>query len=662
MNFHHFFRVFIAIFISWGFGATAPWLAGGFESRIPVRINGAMVVGTLTNYPSLINITNHSALAIGAHPLGYDLVFCGGDGTNILPHEIESYSNGNLSAWVKVPLLQSGVNTNLYLYFSNTNVSGPLENKKAVWDSSYVAVYHMKKVGASNLDSTSNAQHGTNVGSPAANTNGITDSAVSFDGLTSYFDCGDTAVMRAASNDLTLEMWLLPNRNGNPRSNPFGKSYGAEFTTTYESNGSLTYYHGTFGSDGGVSGSTYTSAGSSIAMPTNQWAYAAYVRQFSAGKHYGYTHCLTNRTMTSSTTIFANTASSTKTLRIGAGYAGFFPGLIDEIRISTNARPSNYIATVYNNMMFWSNWGRPENALDRNAVAVGFSNVATNTQIILGSALWGTNLAMAGVQSTTLLFSNTSSSTIYSLGVTAVDIEIWQATPSIPVGSYVLWAVTTNSNGRSSASPLFPVTVVTARTLTVTTVDRQGRPWAGGRVLGPGLPPSGALRLGTNNTSGQTFFTGLISGSTLTLVNYTPSLWGGGPSTTNLPMPTSDLLLTWTLEPGLNAQTAPGTNLSSAVTPSLFFPNQTENLRVSIPLDVATTRSVLVSATPLSGGKRSVLFEGWVSGSAPVVEVASSLLRKTLKPGPWILEIKTQNQDLDDHRSVFTRRLLFFAN
>ena len=76
---------------------------------------------------------------------GDDLIFTNSSKTVQLDHEIEKYDNttGEIVAWVEVPFLSGSSNTDIYMYFGNSNVTSPTENPTGVWDANYAGVWHL---------------------------------------------------------------------------------------------------------------------------------------------------------------------------------------------------------------------------------------------------------------------------------------------------------------------------------------------------------------------------------------------------------------------------------------------------------------------------------------------------------------------------------------
>ena len=132
------------------FGDPAPldigdsWWNPDWHYRIMININHTFVDANsgLNNFPVLINITD-SNLSNHAQFDGDDIAFADYNG-NKLNHEIEFYdgNTGELVSWVNVTALSGDEDTELYLYYGNTDAFNQ-ENPEGVWDSSYRLVQHL---------------------------------------------------------------------------------------------------------------------------------------------------------------------------------------------------------------------------------------------------------------------------------------------------------------------------------------------------------------------------------------------------------------------------------------------------------------------------------------------------------------------------------------
>ena len=100
------------------------------------------------DFPLLVRLcdpTLCSTVAGGhvAHLHGADFFFTQADGRTRLPHELVAYDpeQGQLEAWVQVPVLSCRQDEVLYLYYGGPVVAGPAP-AQGVWEDSYGLVQH----------------------------------------------------------------------------------------------------------------------------------------------------------------------------------------------------------------------------------------------------------------------------------------------------------------------------------------------------------------------------------------------------------------------------------------------------------------------------------------------------------------------------------------
>ncbi|MCW5909230.1 MAG: LamG domain-containing protein, partial [Chitinophagales bacterium] len=167
--------------------------------------------------------------------------------------------------------------------------------------------------------------------------------ALSFNG-TQGINLGNPPKLRIAGN-MTIEMWLYPT-DFSQRRNPYNKAYAGEGTITQETNGTLNFYQGSLGADGGTgacSSGNYEGFNSSTALTINQWNHIALVRDMAAGQLRWYI----NGNLTNTVTFCQTPVAGNNPVIIGAGYTSYpYIGQIDEVRIWNVARTT---AEVQNN-------------------------------------------------------------------------------------------------------------------------------------------------------------------------------------------------------------------------------------------------------------------------------------------------------------------------
>lgn len=144
------------------------WWDSNWGFRKKIEINKSQVHGALVDFPVLINISD-SDLNQRAESDGHDIAFVSyTDNSTQFAHEIETYNEGNLTAWVKIPRLTSAENTSIWMYYNNSG-STIQENPSNVWDTNVVLLHHLEETdidgGIGDIkDSTQYENNGTTSG------------------------------------------------------------------------------------------------------------------------------------------------------------------------------------------------------------------------------------------------------------------------------------------------------------------------------------------------------------------------------------------------------------------------------------------------------------------------------------------------------------------
>jgi len=162
---------------------------------------------------------------------------------------------------------------------------------------------------------------------------GGSDNCLTFDGDDDNVNLGNSSELRITGN-MTIEMWLYPT-DFSVRRNPYAKAYGGEGTITQETSGTLSYYYGTSGGNGG-SYQSFSSGGLTI----NQWNHIAIVRDLTNMKLYWYINGVLSRQGNAN---YASATSGGNDALIGKGYVDNFEGQIEEFRMWKVARTQTQI-------------------------------------------------------------------------------------------------------------------------------------------------------------------------------------------------------------------------------------------------------------------------------------------------------------------------------
>ncbi|MHA2278936.1 MAG: DUF2341 domain-containing protein, partial [Candidatus Kariarchaeaceae archaeon] len=321
------------------------WYSEDFFYRKTITVDNTKVSGSssLLDFPVLIELVD-SDIQTKVQSDADDIIFTDGSGT-LLDHEIElfdqSYNSTHayLVAWVRIPSLSATVDTFITMYYGNSTI-GAQENPAGVWGGTYKQVWHLGETSGAHYDSAKGLYHGEIHGTITQDVNGKINGADEFHGLSS-----ESYIEMNASDDLvanspfSVGAWiyldvLQSNWIGVVQ---LGRDVEPDWLGLWLS-GSNTIVFGWDWRSGGNIGSTTLSAG--------QWYYVVAV--FNGTHRELYLDGSTNAGPSSGS---YNTISNLN-WTIGTDLNGnYFNGTIDEVRISSTARSSDWIATEYNNQL-----------------------------------------------------------------------------------------------------------------------------------------------------------------------------------------------------------------------------------------------------------------------------------------------------------------------
>lgn len=325
----------------------------GWMYRKMITIDHNLVDGDLVDFPVLISVVD-SDLKNKAQSDGDDILFMDDIGmANRLFHEIESYdgSTGELVAWVRVPSLSSTVDTTMYMYYGNTGCSTQ-QYPENVWDSNYVAVWHMDGSGYTEFeDSTSNSFDATNdIGSPTYRQSTKIGYGVKFDGIDDQIlICDDDKFTFADSSGdkpCSFEAWIKTGKPGTIVTKFTSGKTGEWLFYIPSSYKCQLYLYDTSGENSMWRRTTTD-------VTNNTWKYVS--ATFDGGTNYqGITNYLNGVDDSGDGTRNTNydyMRNKGEIVRIGMYCSeNHFDGLMDEVRISNIERSSAWIKTSYNTM------------------------------------------------------------------------------------------------------------------------------------------------------------------------------------------------------------------------------------------------------------------------------------------------------------------------
>lgn len=278
---------------------------------------------------------------------GYDVAFYSNSdcSTGRLAAERDFYSSSTTGSvfWVKQSSISTTTDSTFYMCYGDSSISTDPNTDTnygatSTWDTYYKGVYHLSNGTTLNAnDSTSNANNGTLVSTPTADTGKIDGAAVFGAGGTERYI--STPITNTAYTRGSIEWWQYN-------------------TYAYSDPSHIDGFWGHVASSNGLSGQRYTDgnfyvgwqdnrlvfAANSSNYPQNTWTHYSYVWT-SGGNNYFYANGV--QIASGSSGSLYNTGNNFHIAKVN-GWANF-TGRMDEFRLSDTNRSADWIATEYKN-------------------------------------------------------------------------------------------------------------------------------------------------------------------------------------------------------------------------------------------------------------------------------------------------------------------------
>ena len=323
---------------------------GCSSGRMRLTIDAAQVDADLTDFPVMVRVTDPKLS--GARIDGLDLFFSGEDGATPLDFEIERWvqGTGELVAWVRLPLVADLTNTVFYLSYGDGSGTHP-QNPSGVWDAGYTAVWHLADV--SNLADSKGGNTATNNGT--ANAGGQIGGAAFFD-ATDFIALPPAALSGIVGQKVSVSAWAYGGAALGTVGNAFFSATSS--TGTYVINAHLPWVEATpniyWDAGNGTDACCGTAnrinkATASATEYKGRWNYYTFTKDPAAATMRIYINGAEWHSANGTTEALGTATEFRLGASVGATTDGFWPGTIDEFRVSNVERSAAWIAAEYNN-------------------------------------------------------------------------------------------------------------------------------------------------------------------------------------------------------------------------------------------------------------------------------------------------------------------------
>lgn len=347
----------------------------GYSLRRKLTIDATEVISANTmvashdNFPLLVRLTGEKVVSdliyAGnggdvAHPNGYDIIFTESDGTTELEHQIEAYdpTTGEYVAWIDIASLSTSVDTEIYMYYGNPDVSAdPSDN---IFDVDYIGTWHLHNEYD---DAVSTGNDGVSFGS-VANDEGIIGNGARFspadDDDFSRIEVGD---FDPDPTNITVSAWFNreTNNDGTNDARIISKTDGqapASHTFMLSLNNGNDIRFRLAGTESDDSGRELQEQTINVDFATGSWVYAAFtytangtVIIYEDGVQVGTDTDLNDKEKIEQNSGYGVAIGNNPGPADGGDPTTRkpFDGVIDEVRVASVVRSSDWLLTEYNN-------------------------------------------------------------------------------------------------------------------------------------------------------------------------------------------------------------------------------------------------------------------------------------------------------------------------
>jgi len=329
------------------------WFDLHWDYRKLIQFHPTRTPTDLHEFPAAVIINSDDDLAAHADDDWSDLMFVEPDG-EMLPFEVERFDGGtgDLVAWVRVPVIDATEGAMVYLYYgSDEDVT---HDPSDTWAGRFAGVWHLSveqdTMATTCPDSTENGDDAAATGTSdgPVGDDGIAGQGLRFDGFQETLSIEDPAsgVLDFGTDSFSFSLWVFVTNNGGDFDMPWYKGGSTVGEAGYDMElGYGTWAANLEGNDmAGVFGVNFGS-GETFAGEA-RWIYLAAVVDRTAETFTGYT----DGGWADDVDIgYLGSVSNSRRASMGPN-PHWFHGVIDEVRVATEALPEGWVATEHENL------------------------------------------------------------------------------------------------------------------------------------------------------------------------------------------------------------------------------------------------------------------------------------------------------------------------
>ncbi len=307
-----------------------------------ITASGYTVGETLTGFPLLVRLDSTKVPGFSYTQMlstgGADLAFTSEDGAQLYDHEIESWDpSGTSFIWVRVPSLTAQSKLRLWWGKSGESASSTTA-RAATWSNSFGGVWHLNQSLGFQTDSSPNALPGTSTAMADASTS-VIPKAATLNGTTSIVTIPNASALNPTF--ISVEAWIKTTSTG------LCSILSKDRTTTTA--GRVWQFRVNAGKVEFIPFNATTNANLVSTAVVNDGQFHHVCGTWDGSTVQVYVDGVPSGSAAFSGSLRTGQTNAAFIGRMETASPNFFPGTLDEVRLSQTARSANWVKASYDN-------------------------------------------------------------------------------------------------------------------------------------------------------------------------------------------------------------------------------------------------------------------------------------------------------------------------